>query len=175
MVVDPDPDEALAELGANLADRVIAAVPAWVARCVESRLPPAMPERDEVMAEAAAAGRRAQQAVAANLQALLAADVDAQRSTPLAVVREAVSYPTEVLRAARVPPVRRDPFVSERFPDDPYGLTPASLAAMDPDLGEPAIAWGAAKAMAHRRRHGSPRSSLTDHTEGRDEPDLDEG
>ena len=84
------------------------------------------------------------------------ADLDAQRSTPLAVVRAAVSYPTEVLRHARVPPVARDRFVSERFPHDPYGLTPASLAAMDPELGEPAIAWGAAKAMAHRRRHGGP-------------------
>ncbi len=156
MVVDPDPDEALTELGALLADRVIAAVPAWVARCVDSRLPLEVPERDRVMAEAAAAGRRAQQEVAATLQALLAADVDAQRSTPLAVVRAAVSYPTEVLRAAHVPPVRRDPFVSERFPDDPYGLTPASLAAMAPELGEAAIAWGAAKAMAHRRRHGGP-------------------
>ena len=82
--------------------------------------------------------------------------MDAQRSTPLAVVRGAVSYPTEVLRRAQVPPVPRDPFVSERFPDDPYGLTPASLQAMDPDLGELAIAWGAAKAMAHRRRHGGP-------------------
>jgi hypothetical protein len=156
VAVDPDPDEALAELGAHLADRVIAAVPAWVARCVDTRLPRAGPERDEVMARAGAAGRRAQQEVAANLQALLAADVDAQRSTPLAVVRQAVSYPTEVLRAAQVPPVPRDPFVSERFPDDPYGLTPASLAAVDPELGEPAIAWGAAKAMAHRRRHGGP-------------------
>jgi hypothetical protein len=154
VVVDPDPDEALAQLGAMLADRVIAAVPAWVARCVDSRLPGGLPERDRVMAEAAVAGRHAQQEVAATLQALLAADVDAQRSTPLAVVRAAVSYPTEVLRAVHVPPVPRDPFVSERFPDDPYGLTPASLAALDPELGEAAIAWGAAKAMAHRRRHG---------------------
>jgi hypothetical protein len=156
VVAGPGPDEVLAELGADLARRVIAAVPAWVARCVESRLPPAVPRRDQVMAGAAAAGGRAQQEVAATLPALLAADVDAQRSTPLAVVRRAVSYPTEVLRAAGVPPVPRDPFVSERFPDDPYGLTPASLAAMDPELGEPAIAWGAAKAMAHRRRHGGP-------------------
>ena len=55
-----------------------------------------------------------------------------------------------------MPPVARDRFVSERFPDDPYGLTPASLQAVDPELGDAAIAWGAAKAMAHRRRHGTP-------------------
>ena len=61
------------------------------------------------------------------------ADVDAQRSTPLAVVRAAVSYPDR--GAARGPgcrPCARDPFATERFPDDPYGLTPASLAAVDP-------------------------------------------
>jgi len=151
-----DPDDTLAELGAELAARVSAAVPGWVVRCVEERLPPSTPGRAAVLARAAAAGELARQEVAETLGALLVADVDAQRSTPLAVIRAAVSYPTEVLRHAGVAPVPRDPFVSDRFPDDPYGLTPASLPALDPDLAEPAIAWGAAKAMAHRRRHGGP-------------------
>jgi hypothetical protein len=155
-VVEPDPDEMLAELGAELADRVSAAVPGWVLHCVEGLLPPTAPGRDRVLARAREAGRLAQRDVAEKLQVLLAADVDAQRSTPLAVVREAVAYPTAVLEEAQVSPRARDPFVSERFPDDPYGLTPASLAAMDPELREPAIAWGAAKAMAHRRRHRPP-------------------
>jgi hypothetical protein len=154
--VEPDPDSVLADMGDALAAQVTAAVPAWVVRCVDTRLPLSAPGRDLVMAEAREAGRRAQLKVAGTLGVLLSADVDGQRSTPLAVIRAAVSYPTEVLRAAQVPPVPRDPFVSERFPDDPYGLTPASLQAMDPGLGELAIAWGAAKAMAHRRRHGGP-------------------
>jgi hypothetical protein len=131
-------------------------VPAWVVRCVDTRLAPDAPGRDDVMAQADAAARRAGQEVATRLHALLGADVDGQRSTPLAVVRAAVRYPTEVLTRAQVAPVPRDPFVSERFPDDPYGLTPASLQAMDPGLGELSIAWGAAKAMAHRKRHGGP-------------------
>ena len=42
----------------------------------------------------------------------------------------------------------------ESFPDDDYDLAPASLADVDPDLVELGVAWGAAKAMAHRRRHG---------------------
>jgi hypothetical protein len=155
-VVEPDPDKILAELGEELATAVSGAVPDWVRRSVDARLPSDIPGRDRIMAEAEEAGNRAQRRVADELQALVSADVDAQRSTPLAVVRGAVSYPTEVLRRAQVPPVARDPFVSERFPDDPYGLTPASLQAMDPELGELAIAWGAAKAMAHRRRHGEP-------------------
>jgi hypothetical protein len=150
------PDDTLAELGEALAARVSAAVPAWVVRCVEERLPVSAPDRASVLARAAAAGELARQDVAGKLRALLGADVDAQRTTPLAVIRGAVSYPTEVLRQAQVPPVGRDPFVAERFPDDPYGLTPASLRAVDADLVEPAIVWGAAKAMAHRRRHEGP-------------------
>jgi len=158
-VEDPDPQTALAGLGAELAARVSASVPGWVLRCVDDRLPRPTPDRDQVMTRAETAGRSAQQEVAAKLAALLAQDVDAQRSTPLAVVREAVSWPTGVLREAGVAPMPRDPFVSARFPDDPYGLTPASLQALDPALGELAIAWGAAKALAHRRRHTGPATS----------------
>jgi len=153
VVDERHPDDTLAELGEALAQQVSAAVPAWVVCAVETRLPRSAPGRDSVLAEAVEAAERARQEVAGKLSALLAADVDAQRTTPLAVIRAAVSYPTEVLRRAQVPPVPRDPFVSERFPDDPYGLTPPSLPALDPALGELAIAWGAAKAMAHRQRH----------------------
>jgi hypothetical protein len=91
--------------------------------------------------------------VAAILRTLLETDIDAQATTPLSVLRHAVRYPTEVLRAAGVPPVRRDAFAESSFPDDDYDLAPASLADVDPDLVELGLAWGAAKAMAHRRRH----------------------
>jgi hypothetical protein len=152
----PDPDVLLAELGRALAERVTAAVPGWVVRCVQARLPDTTADRASVMARAAEAGGRAQADVGEKLGALLAADVDAQRSTPLEVLRAAVRYPTEVLRGAGVPELSRDRFDAERFPDDPYGLSPASLGAVDPGLAEPAVAWGAAKAMAHRRRHRPP-------------------
>jgi hypothetical protein len=160
VATEPGPDQTLEEFGRALADRVSAAVPGWVIGCVDARLPLSFPEREQVMARAEEAAQRAQREVARALHELLSADVDSQRSTPLAVVRAAVSYPTGVLSEARVPPVARDRFVSERFPDDPYGLTPASLQALDPALAEPAIAWGAAKAMAHRRRHGQPPSEF---------------
>jgi hypothetical protein len=154
---DPDPDAALARLGAELATRVSAAVPAWVVRCVGTRLPPERADRARILDEAEECGRRAQSDVAGKLGALLSADVDAQHATPLEVFRAAVAYPTVVLRRAGVAPPRRDEFAEARFPDDPYALTPASLQAVDPDVGELAIAWGAAKAMAHRRRHGPPQ------------------
>jgi hypothetical protein len=87
------------------------------------------------------------------LRALLFADIDDQRTTPLALVRPLVGFATDVLSHAGVPPVVRDEFHTLRFPDDPYGLTPASLAVLGEQVGELAIEWGAAKALVHRRRH----------------------
>ena len=90
------------------------------------------------------------------MRALLALDVDAQPTTPLALVRGAVRYPTEVLASAGVRPVDRDPMAAEGFPDDVYDLTPGSLADLDPALVEAGIAWGAAKAhTVLRRRKGA--------------------
>jgi hypothetical protein len=65
-----------------------------------------------------------------------------------------VRYPTAVLLQAGVPPLERDEFDERVFPDDLYGLTPASFADIDPALVEPAVTWGAAKAWEHLRRHG---------------------
>jgi len=91
--------------------------------------------------------------VGTRLRVLLETDVDDQRTTPLAVVRAAVTYPTGVLAAAGVPPSDRDPLDRAMFPDDAYGLTPGSFADIDPELTSLAVTWGAAKAWVHRRRH----------------------
>jgi hypothetical protein len=145
----------MAEHGAALAEAVEAALPAWVRRCVSTimiawrgTVPP------EVETAAEAAGRRAGIEIGARVRQLLALDMDDQRSTPLAILRAAVAFPTEVLEAAGVPPVARDEFRVRAFPGDIYDLTPASFADVDPSLHELAVAWGAAKAMAHRERHG---------------------
>ena len=66
-----------------------------------------------------------------------------------------MSFPTEVLRQAGAEVVRRDLYAVEAFPDDAYGLTPASLADVDPALAELGVVWGAAKAWAHKERHQS--------------------
>jgi hypothetical protein len=150
--------EAVEEHAQALFDGIEAAVPGWVEGCVERRLLDYRGEADgDVMSAAAGAGRRAQTEVAASLRALLQTDIDAQTTTPLSLLRQAVRYPTEVLRAAGVPSVRRDAFAESRFPEDDYDLAPATLADVAPDLVELGLAWGAAKAMAHRRRHGSDR------------------
>jgi hypothetical protein len=144
----------IADYAAALADGIDAVLATWVVGCVtrlmwawSGTVPP------DVLLAAEEAGQRCRDETGAQIRALLEADIDAQRGTPLALLRRAVRYPTEVLAAAGVPHVVRDAFVERAFPDDPYGLAPASLADLDPSLSEPGIAWGAAKAFEHMHRH----------------------
>jgi hypothetical protein len=130
-----------------LADAIDAALPGWVEATVAARV------GSRVAEEAAAAGQRARDEIAPRVRALLEQDVDDQRSTPLAILRDAVRYPTEVLRAAGAPPAERDDFARERFPDDDYDLTPATFADLGPQVFEAGITWGAAKAWVHKQRH----------------------
>ncbi len=106
----------------------------------------------DVAAEAARAGREAQVETGNAVRALLAADIDEQRTTPLTLLRQAVKYPTAVLREAGVPPVERDRFAEAAFPDDIYDLSAATWSDIDPALTELGITWGAAKAFEHKRR-----------------------
>jgi hypothetical protein len=99
------------------------------------------------------AGRRAVREVGPLVRDLLAADIDEQRTGPLALVREAVRYPASVLSAAGAAPVQRDADAGRLFPDDAYDLSPGSFAELHPDLRVPGLEWGAAKAWVHRRRH----------------------
>jgi hypothetical protein len=162
--------ESVEEPARHLADAIDAALPGWVVRSVtrvmsawtgtaagtaagtgtdNAELPP------DVVAAAEAAARQATDETGALTRALLLLDIDEQRTTPLTLIRGAVRYPTAVLKAAGVPPVERDRFAIAAFPDDDYDLTPASFADVDPALAEPGIAWGAAKAFEHKRRHRS--------------------
>jgi hypothetical protein len=134
-----------------LADAVVAALPGWVERSVARRI--GGDADPAVLAAARDAGRRAAAEVGEAVRTLVALDIDDQRSTPLTLLRAAVRYPTEVLQAAGVPPVERDPIQIRLLPDDLYDLSPASFADVDPALREPGLMWGAAKALAHRRRH----------------------
>ena len=140
----------LATHAVALADAIDDVLPGWVERCVRKRLTRLPPG---VATAAKAAGQRARDDVGAAVRALVLRDVDEQRGNPLALLRTAVRYPTEVLRAAGAPAVERDKFSRERFPDDDYDLTPATWADLHPSLAELGIAWGAAKAFEHKRRH----------------------
>jgi hypothetical protein len=146
---------------ATLADALGPAVERWVERSVRDRWRQWSGEVvDERLAgaarEAAAAARAEIEALA---RPLLDADIDAQWTTPLTLLRRLVHHATAVLAAAGVPAVARDPFAERAFPEDRYDLAPANYADVDPELHEPGLAWGAAKAhltLARRRAPARP-------------------
>ena len=141
-----------------LADAIEAALPGWVERSVARTAEGYFGQVDaHMMAAAAEAGRRARDDVGPRVRALLEADVDEQRTTPLSLLRGAVRYPTGVLRDAGVPPVERDKIQARLFPDDIYDLAPATFADVHPSLADLGVAWGAAKAWLHKQRHATPR------------------
>jgi hypothetical protein len=137
------------EMAQALVAAVDGALPGWVASAVTTRLGRPAPD------EARVAGERARADLVPRLRALLEQDIEAQRTNPLAILRDAVQYPTEVLRAAGVAPVERDDFQRDRFPDDAYDLVPTSFADFGPEVADAGIAWGAAKAWTHKQRHSS--------------------
>ncbi len=151
--------ESVDDYACDLADAIAAAIPGWVTGAVERVMADrSMAMSPETRQAAIAAGSEARAETGAAIRALLAADIDDQRSTPLTLLRQAVRYPTRVLVAAGVAPAARDRFAERTFPNDIYDLTPASLADVDPALTDLGIAWGAAKAFEHKRRH-RPRAS----------------
>ena len=152
--------DTLAGYAAALSDGIGDALGPWVVRSVLSTVE----QRGGLVTgalrvRATEAGVAATTAVAPQVRALLALDIDDQRTGPLALVREAVAYPTAVLADAGVAPADRDAQAVALFPDDVYDLTPASFADLDPALAEAGIAWGAAKAHVHlaRRRAAGDR------------------
>ena len=139
----------------ELATALDGAIAPWVERCVVRLVTAYRGEvAPDVLASAQDAGRRARAEVGAELREFLALDVDRQATNPLAILRAAVRYPTGVLRAAGVPPVHRDDFKEQAFPDDVYDLVPATWKDVDPALQEPGIVWSAwkAKTVLDRRR-----------------------
>jgi hypothetical protein len=153
-------DERLADLAAELADRIGDAIGPWVVRCVERIMVAWEGTCPRAVRDAAieAAAEATSELVPAARE-LLATDVDQQRGNPLAILRSAVRFPTRVLRDAGVPGVVRDAEAERQFPDDDYDLTPASFAEIDPALHEPGMAWGAAKAhVVLRRRRAEGRT-----------------
>ncbi len=150
----PSEDEmAFHRYGVELADAVDGVLADWVERCVVTALVgQGMVVSAAVRAEALAAGRAARAEVVPRLRHLLAADVDAQGSGPLSILRDAVRYPTAVLLVAGATPVARDDFEVHAFPEDLFGLSPAAFGEVDERLTDPGLRWGAAKAYVHLAR-----------------------
>ncbi len=153
--MDRPPAESLDELGAVILDGVNRALPGWVERSVIRLLDAwdraGADARRRAVAEAHAAGPVVARRVGGELAQLFATPVDRQRTTPLEIVRTAVVEPTEILRAAGVGAVERDPFDERAWPGDTYGLVPRTFGDLgDPELAPLHLAWGIAKAARLR-------------------------
>ncbi|HEU5302862.1 MAG TPA: hypothetical protein VFW06_11550 [Acidimicrobiia bacterium] len=146
--------ERLRAVSDEIVDRVTAVLPEWVLGEV-GRIADAWAGASGAAVDWESAARAAAAVVAervgAELRALFASEPAAMARTPLEVVRTAVAEPTEVLVGIGIPPVDRDEFATRSWPDDRYGLMPATLADLgDPALGPLLLAWGMAKAAALR-------------------------
>ena len=147
----------MAEGSQRLIDGVARLGPGWVVRAVTDLVDAwgklDAGARTDVVAAAGSAGQRAGIRVETELRALFALDPAAQRLTPLEIIRSLRREAGEVLRAAGVSEVVRDPFETRAFPDDVYGIvlkTPAELG--DDELGGALLAWGMGKAKVLRAR-----------------------
>jgi hypothetical protein len=150
---DPGDAAALARYADDLAVTAEAVIAGWVERSVQAVLAAQGLALDAAGTEQlATAATAARDEGTARLRALLALDIDEQRTNPLSVLRALVRHPTGVLQAAGARAVARDEFAQRNFPDDVYDLTPAAFADVDPSLHEPGLLWGAAKAHVHLAR-----------------------
>lgn len=145
--------------GDKLADAIVCALPSWVRSCVDGFDLTESVGQGSLETLIATAGSDATAALELPLRELLTAPIDDQRSTPLALVRTAVRFPTAILASAGVPPVDRDPFEARAFPDDVYGITPATWGDLGPEVAEAGLRWSVNKAFLHRRLHHDPHRS----------------
>lgn len=140
-------------VAADLLSAAVEATPAWVRRCVAAvgaaqALVVGAPDERRVDD----AAERAAVFVEARLGALLRTDIDQQRTTPLSIFRDATRFPVEVLHGLGAAEVHRGDIARWANPNDPFDITPASLADIGDEVHRAGIAWGAAKAGLHLRR-----------------------
>ena len=151
--MDDDPERALAEMADALGDAIEATVGPWLIEAIRrTATAQRLDGGARLLLAAEAAANEAGADVMPRIRELLAADIDEQTTTPLALLREAVGPATAVLRDFGAAPVARDPFAVRAFPEDVYGLGPATFEDIAPELKNPGLEWGAAKAFVHLRR-----------------------
>lgn len=138
-----------------LFDAVTGAAPGWLNRSVENLLRGCGAELDATQqARLAEVLGGTVDDVARGLSALLAQDVDSQRSNPLHVLRQSTSALTALLAEWNVPHARRDEFDASAMPNDVYALGPFTWKDLSEEVHEAGITWGAWKAatVLQRRR-----------------------
>ena len=156
MLNPPDPGEFatsadapidVSTIAEHLLDVLRRDVPEWIARRVFEIGGPAW------RIHAAVLGVDSWELIASDIEALLRADIDAQRQTPLTILRMSSVPATAALQDAGVAYAARDAFDIERFPRDVYGFGPVTFADIGEAVGDAGLRWSVAKAFEHKRRH----------------------
>lgn len=143
-------EDRLRNYAEELATQIEHALPGWVRRAAQSRL--TADQQSALSSEIDMAAADATQELGSAARRLLGQDIDQQRTTPLAIIREAVKPVNAVLGAAGVAEVGRDVDARRLHPDDVYDLTPGSYLDLGPDVQDASLMWGAAKAHIHIQR-----------------------
>ena len=120
----------------RLLRNVTAVVVPWATRLVDDRLA-SDGLVDGVSQEARhSAVAEAERLAVDGLTELLTLDAEQQRTNPLTVLRSATVPLSRFLASVGATPVVRDEFDRRSFPDDVFGLAPATWADIDPSLVE---------------------------------------
>ena len=139
----------------SLYDAVEAAVPGWVTRRIHAVLQMSSSgDTASVHGQLEKIAEETKQFVTTELFQLLIADVDAQRTNPLHILRRSSLIATRALQQANISPVHRDEFDKSALPDDVYAIGPHTWRDLSEEVHEAGITWGAWKAatVIQRRR-----------------------
>ena len=136
-------------LGRELAELVLTALPGWVVATAVERF--AIGENDTLALQQAGAAAVAD--LREPLRRFFSLDIDAQRTTPLSIIRSVMPNISAALRGLGVAPVARDAFDERANPNDIYALGPFAWIDLGEDVHLAGLQWGAAKAFVHRKRH----------------------
>ncbi len=142
--------ERLLAFAEDLANQIDIGLPRWIRESLGKFLDP--DQLLELQSETEAAEREASTHVMIQLRSFLDQDIDQQRTTPLAILRQTVPLVTKILHQAGVPSVNRDRDAARLHPEDWYDLTPASYGDFGDEVQQASLLWGAAKAHIHIQR-----------------------
>ena len=117
-----------------------AAIPLWLDRCVRTIVASQRLDASDLDSKIATFVQQVTPLITSELRDSV---TGVRADNPLSVFRRAVAFPTLILAELGATAVQRDQFAMESFPNDVYGLSPATWNDIDESLHNPGIIWGA--------------------------------
>lgn len=147
-LIDEEPElREYRRYGDRLRIAVSEALPDWIRRIVEHRVPDHDPMADSVEAVISAVVAD----VDGRLGKLADADPTAPLSGPLEQIRQALGPVQDLLDELGAPPPVRDGFDARARPADRHSLGPMAFTELGSEVHQAGIEWGAAKAYVIAR------------------------